>query len=323
MAAPAPLDSSKLTIQLPHTPRAVPGTNAPARLSSSYQSDHMLTIGPYTNISLPPTASIFHYATTCFEGLKVYRGDYGRARLFRPDLNAAQSQPGSFLYVRPVIMATESTIGFRPSQEALLYIIAVTFPQIEEPSYETKKLTGFKLLASSTTHSPAWPGSSGDAKVGLNYASTLPLQKEAQNNDLDQVLWLYGGAGFEKNPLVTEAGGGNFFVVWRTTGGKLQLITATLGRGLILPGITRQSVLKFSPDLFRDELDVVEKDFGIEDIMTASKEGRLMEVFAVGTSYFVTPVTQIVYQGVEVQFPTSQGAAGKYTFAIREYLRAL
>lgn len=35
-----------------------------------------------------PTASAIHYATQCFEGMKVYRGVDGKLRLFRPDLNA-------------------------------------------------------------------------------------------------------------------------------------------------------------------------------------------------------------------------------------------
>jgi branched-chain amino acid aminotransferase len=32
-------------------------------------------------------ASCLHYATQCFEGMKVYRGFDGKLRLFRPDKN--------------------------------------------------------------------------------------------------------------------------------------------------------------------------------------------------------------------------------------------
>ena len=42
---------------------------------------------PYENLSLSPAANVLHYATTCFEGMKVYRGVDGKLRLFRPDRN--------------------------------------------------------------------------------------------------------------------------------------------------------------------------------------------------------------------------------------------
>lgn len=42
---------------------------------------------PYENLSIAPTASVLHYATECFEGMKVYRGFDGKLRLFRPDCN--------------------------------------------------------------------------------------------------------------------------------------------------------------------------------------------------------------------------------------------
>lgn len=90
-STPAPLDSSKLEIQLAQTERPLPDHNSPEQWSQSYQTDNMLTvswdvtkgwgtpnIGPYSNLSLPPTASIFHYATSCFEGMKVYRGYDGK-----------------------------------------------------------------------------------------------------------------------------------------------------------------------------------------------------------------------------------------------------
>ena len=37
------------------------------------------------NLSLHCFAGIFHYAPSCFEGMKAYRGVDNRIRLFRPD----------------------------------------------------------------------------------------------------------------------------------------------------------------------------------------------------------------------------------------------
>ena len=44
-------------------------------------------ITPYQPISLDPTASVFNYGFSCFEGMKAYKDDHGRVRLFRPDMN--------------------------------------------------------------------------------------------------------------------------------------------------------------------------------------------------------------------------------------------
>ena len=40
------------------------------------------------NLTLHCFAGVFHYAPSCFEGLKAYRGADDRVRLFRPDENA-------------------------------------------------------------------------------------------------------------------------------------------------------------------------------------------------------------------------------------------
>ena len=42
------------------------------------------------SFTLNPFASVFHYAISCFEGLKAFRQKDGRAVLFRPDRNAAR-----------------------------------------------------------------------------------------------------------------------------------------------------------------------------------------------------------------------------------------
>ncbi|KAK2741270.1 hypothetical protein FQN55_008367 [Onygenales sp. PD_40] len=396
----APLDAGKLELDFKATDRPVPEHNSPEQWSQSYATDHILTatwdvsrgwaapkIGPYSNISLPPTASVFHYATACFEGLKVYRGYDGRARLFRPNLNAArllrsatrlclpsfdpaelekllvrfaaveapkwapESRPGTFFYLRPVMIATQPTIGLQPPGEALLYIVAVSYPNIGEnprverplsggdmssdgkfmsfKATETSNTPGLKLWASSGKHTRAWPGGAGDAKVGSNYGPTLLIQDQAGKQGFDQVLWLYGGLpGSEtnNNPLVTEAGGSNFFLVWKTPCGKTQLVTAPLDQGIILPGVTRQSIIELARSKFPgdQELDVVEEDYGIEDVIAAYEEGRLLEAFAAGTAYFVTPVKQITYKDKEVHLPLSAGAVvGKYTAALREHLAGI
>lgn len=44
-------------------------------------------IVPYGDLIIPPSASVLHYGIECFEGLKAYKDQLGKIRLFRPRLN--------------------------------------------------------------------------------------------------------------------------------------------------------------------------------------------------------------------------------------------
>jgi branched-chain amino acid aminotransferase len=62
-------------------------------------------------------------------------------------------------------------------------------------------------LTSDTHYVRAWPGGTGDAKVGGNYAPTMKPAAEAAAKGYSQILWLFGD-----NDEVTEVGAMNFFV---------------------------------------------------------------------------------------------------------------
>lgn len=63
----------------------------------------------------------------------------------------------------------------------------------------------------------------------------------------------------------------NFFVYWKNTQGENELITCPLD-GTILAGITRDSIIEIAKSW---GMKVSEKHFTIQDIMAASKEGRV------------------------------------------------
>ena len=113
------------------------------------QGWHDARIVPYGTLALDPAASVLHYGQAMFEGLKAYRLADGRVSLFRADRNAHRmatgagrlsipaideslfvqgiaqlvstdadwvpSAPGTALYVRPTIIATEPFLGVRAS----------------------------------------------------------------------------------------------------------------------------------------------------------------------------------------------------------------
>ena len=273
---------------------------------------------PYGPLSISPTASALQYATTCFEGMKFYRGNDSKLRLYRPLLNCERmltsalrvslpafppaelmkliealvsvdgekwlpkSRKRGFIYLRPSIIATDPCLAVQKPKEALLYVVATAFPSFDEPidkPGQPKPKPGLELLASKEDTIRAWPGGFGYAKVGANYGPSLVAQGEAKARGFDQILWLFGA-----DSEVTEAGASNFFVIWKTREGKTQLVTAPLGDKIILEGITRRSVLEMAKERLTDELDIVERKFGIKEIEEAVDEGRMMEAFVAGTA---------------------------------------
>ena len=319
------LDASKLSYQYTTEPRPVPDQVTACSGTETVCTDHMITaswdsttgwsapeLKPYGPISLMPTASVLHYATECFEGLKVYRGFDGKLRLFRPDCNAERmristvrislpsfppselerlfvalmavdgprwlprDRPGSYLYLRPAAIGTQPQLGVQSPRQALLFLTASFMPRLDAPA------GGLRLRTNPQDMVRAWVGGFGFAKLGANYGPSLLATQEARAGGFGQILWLYGPEGY-----CTEAGASNFFVVWRAReadGGRLQLVTAPLDDRLILDGVTRRSVVQLAKERLAEEVDVVERRYTIDEVVEASKEGRLVESFAAGTA---------------------------------------
>nr|POE99542.1 branched-chain-amino-acid aminotransferase, cytosolic [Quercus suber] len=382
----AALDASKMRVTLTTQPRTPPTPNGPEVRSQKVCTDHMVSarwtlehgwetpeMRAYGPLEIMPSASVLHYATECFEGLKLYRGFDGALRLFRPGRNAQRmrrsaarialpdfdaaaleamivalcardgdkwlprERRGSFLYVRPTLIATDHALGVQKPQEALLYVILACFPDMSKgwsvmPSAPPalsgaakkgeKQSQGLKLLASDEDTIRAWPSGFGWAKLGANYGPTLVAQGEARARGFDQVLWLFGNEGF-----VTEAGASNFFVIMKDRQtGKPQLITASLEEMIILDGITRASILELVRErlaMKTDEgvgpLEVVERRFTMNEIIEAAEEGRLVEAFAAGTAFFVAPVGKIHFRGRDIEIPMD-GDSGVYARLIKQWL---
>ncbi|KAE8146113.1 aminotransferase [Aspergillus avenaceus] len=389
----AELDASVVKITRSTDLRPVPAPGSPEELSHSYCTDHMATarwtitngwetpeIKPYGNLSIPPTASCLHYATECFEGMKVYRGFDGKLRLFRPDCNGERllssaqrttlpsfryeelkvliaklmqidgprwlpkDQPGRFLYLRPTLIGSGPHLGIQTPKEALLFIVAVPWPdpsQLKKPGQAGKP--GLKLLASAPDTIRAWPGGFGNAKLGANYGPSLVAHGKAQAVGFDQVLWLFG-----EDRQVTEAGASNFFVVWENKDtGKLELVTAPLENQLILPGVTRRSVLQLARTEMSKSVgslapvEVIERDFTIGEVEQAWKEGRIVESFVCGTAvrfnshtyyprdmltryqYYITPVKVIRNGDVDMDMLEAGASRAGYAVQLKAWLEAI
>ena len=197
------------------------------------------------------------------------------------------------LYIRPTFIGTEETLGVAGSKKALLYII--TGPV---GAYFPTGIKPVSLLAD-PSFVRAWPGGAGDKKLGSNYAPTIAIQKLAEKKGLQQVLWLYGD-----DHQLTEVGTMNIFVYFESENGEKELVTPPLSDGIILPGVTRLSLLEMAKSL--DEFKVTERAITMKEVKQLLKQNKLLEIFGAGTACVVCPVGRIHYCNEDLIIPTLQ-----------------
>ncbi len=300
------------------------------------QGWHSARVQPYGPLSLEPSAMVLHYGQEIFEGLKAYRTDSGDVLLFRAKDNALRlnqsgermcmppvppedfvaavtklvdterdwvpNSPGTSLYLRPTMIATEARLGVHPSHKYLFYIIC-------SPSgaYYPKGLAPIRIYVEDT-YVRATRGGTGYAKTGGNYAASLKAAEIAEKKGYEQILWLDG----VERKYVEEVGSMNMMFV---IGGKL--VTAAL-EGTILPGITRDSVVKLAKKL---GLPVEERKISIDELLEGSASGQLTEAFGTGTAAVVAPVGELTYKDQSVVI--NNGQIGPWTQKLYDELTGI
>jgi branched-chain amino acid aminotransferase len=96
-----------------------------------------------------------------------------------------------------------------------------------------------------------------------------------------------------------------------------ELITPPL-TGSILPGITRDSVLRLTKDW---GFKVSEKRITIDDVFAANEKGSLQEIFGTGTAAVISPVGELNYKGRVCSI--NNGTTGKLAQKLFDELQAV
>ncbi|MFI0897838.1 branched-chain amino acid aminotransferase [Streptomyces sp. NPDC020983] len=309
-------------------------------------TDHMVTIKwtegrgwhdaqlvPYAPLSIEPANMTLHYAQTIFEGLKAYRQPDGTVATFRPEANAERfrasarrlampelpvetfieacdvlvrqdrgwvpSAGEASLYLRPFMFATEVGLGVRPANEYLFVVIASP-----AGAYFSGGVQPVSVWLSEE-YVRAAPGGTGAAKTGGNYAASLVAQAQATEHGCDQVVWL---DAIERR-WIEEMGGMNLYFVYGN-----RIVTPELS-GSLLPGITRDSLLRIAADL---GYEVAEGRIGVDDWRSHNEDGSLTEVFACGTAAVITPVGSV--KSTRADWVVADGTPGEVTMRLRAAL---
>lgn len=276
---------------------------------------HNPRIEPYAPMQIDPSTMVLHYGQAIFEGLKAYRTEGGDIQLFRPKDNLNRlnksghrlcmppldedlilkallkllqiekawvpAAPGTSLYIRPTIIATDPYIGLRTSHTYRFFIILSPVGAYYPEGFDPVKIWV------TTDYVRAVRGGVGEAKTAGNYAASLYATELANKDGYTQVMWLDG----VELKYVEEVGSMNIFFI---IGDKI--ITPQLN-GSILSGITRDSVIKLAESWGKK---VVERKISIDEVYQAHAAGTLNEVFGSGTAAVISPVGNIKYDGEEI-----------------------
>ncbi len=272
-------------------------------------------IVPFANLSISPTTLALHYGQTVFEGMKAFRMADGRVNIFRMDRHYERftrsldrmcmavptreifmeglmrlveldkdwvpSEPGSSLYIRPFVYATEARFGVKVSSQYRFVIFTGPVPELYAKPIRVKVETDYVRAAR---------GGTGFAKCGGNYGAAFYPTQRARSEGYDQVLWTDG----RDHRFIEESGMMNVMFVIGDT-----LVTPPLSDS-ILDGVTRDSLLTLAYDL---GLTAKERPVSVEELETAFRNNSITEAFGAGTAAVVAPIETIHIGGIDYHLP--------------------
>jgi branched-chain amino acid aminotransferase len=272
-------------------------------------------IMPFADLQMSPAALVLHYSQTIFEGLKAYRAEDGSVSIFRPKDNIARMNrsavrmcmpqipeelflealitlvgedrnwipegDGAALYIRPFMFASDEYIGVKPSDGYRFIIFTCPVRGYYSEPVRVKI---------ETTYSRAFPGGTGEAKCGGNYAGGLYPAKMGQDAGFHQLIWTDGLT----HQYIEESGTMNVFFNIDGT-----LVTPALD-GTILRGVTRDSIIRIAKD---EGFPVEERRVSVEEIVTAAREKRLVSAFGAGTAATIAHIASIAHGDEVYELP--------------------
>ena len=290
-------------------------------------SDHMLEcdyingkwqepkVVPYQAISLNPSAKIFHYGQSVFEGMKAYKDSNEDVWLFRPldnfnrlnisskrlaipelpedyfmeglkallkvDNDWIPKNDGSSLYIRPFVFATGE--GFHASPADQYKFIVATAPSGAYFAGKVKVLIEEKYSRSAN-------GGVGFAKAGGNYAGQFYPTQLAIDKGYQQVIWTDDNT----HEYIEEAGAMNIFVRINDT-----LLTGPTS-DRILDGITRKSIIELAKS---EGINVEVRKISVQELVAAAKSGELKELFGAGTAAVISPISGFGFKDEDFDLP--------------------
>ena len=210
----------------------------------------------------------------------------GLKAVIKADKDWVPSGKNTSMYIRPFMFADDISMSVLPAKHyKFMIILSPTGPYYAA----NKDALSTARIYVQDKYIRAAQGGTGYAKVGGNYGGAMRASLDAAKYNCKDVLWLDAA----EHKYVEEIGTSNaFFMIGD------EVITAPLDSGTILPGITRDSVIC---QLRKWGIRVTERKLSIDEVVEASKNGTLKEIFASGTAAVISPIGWLNINGEDMQ----------------------
>ena len=253
-------------------------------------------------LSIHMAATSIHYGQEVFEGLKAFRGQDGKIRIFRMRDNALRMQDscagtmmaqlpveifeeaivkavklnerfippyesGASLYIRPFLFGVGAQVGVRPADEYLFIVFVTPVGPYFKGGFQT---TPFVIMREFDRSAPL---GMGKYKVGGNYAASLVAGQKAHEMGYSNIFYLDA----KEKKYIDECGAANFFGIKNNT-------YVTPESASILPSITNKSLMVLAEDL---GMKVECRHIPVEELSTFEEAG------ACGTAAVISPIERI------------------------------
>ncbi|MCC6460435.1 MAG: branched-chain amino acid aminotransferase [Saprospiraceae bacterium] len=290
-------------------------------------------IQPFGNLEMPPNMLALHYGQLVWEGMKAFRLADGRVSVFRipkhaerlnrslrrmamppvpeeffedcirslvsVDADWTPSAPGTSLYIRPLVYATDARFGVKISETYRMVVFTGPVPMYYPTPLKVKVEERFTRAAK---------GGVGAAKCAGNYGGALYPSQLAREAGFDQVLWTDGSSDL----YLEESGTMNLMFVIDGV-----VVTPPLS-DTILEGITRDSILLLARQLgYRTE----ERRISAHELVAAHARGILQEGFGAGTAAVTAPFELIGVGEQDLWLP--EAGAGSFSVKVRALLQEI
>ncbi len=284
-------------------------------------------------VTMHIAATCIHYGQESFEGLKAFRGQDGKIRIFRMDENAKRMQDsshgtmmavlpiekfeeavlkvvklnerfvppyesGASLYIRPFLFGTSAQVGVKPSTEYMFIVFVTPVGPYFKGGFQT---TPFVIMREFDRSAPL---GMGKYKVGGNYAASLVAGEKAHQMGYSNVFYLDAA----EKKYIDECGAANFFGIKNNT-------YVTPKSSSILPSITNKSLMVLAEDM---GMTVERRHIPVEELATFEEAG------ACGTAAVISPIERIDDYDEKISYVFSKdGQPGPISEKLYKKLRAI
>jgi branched-chain amino acid aminotransferase len=284
-------------------------------------------------VTIHMAATAIHYGQESFEGLKAFRGQDNKIRVFRMDENAKRMQDssigtmmailpvekfeaavvkaiqlnkrfvppyesGAALYIRPFLFGSGAQVGVKPAAEYMFMLFVTPVGPYFKGGFQT---TPFVIMREFDRSAPL---GMGKYKVGGNYAASLVAGAKAHELGYSNVFYLDA----KEKKYIDECGAANFFGIKDNT-------YITPKSSSILPSITNKSLMVLAQDM---GMKVEQRPVPVEELSTFEEAG------ACGTAAVISPIERIDDYDNDISYVFSHdGTPGPVSEKLYKKLRGI